>query len=103
MKAQSRFCWIQRSCFDLSRAARESTVARMEITCVAPSLLVGPAPYDADEYEQLKAESVTAILSLQTEEDLGDRTPAEAACFVFRNVPVTDFDALDRNDSFHAA
>ena len=73
----------------------------MEITCVTPKLLVGPAPYDPEEYDELAAERVTAILSLQTEEDLGNRTPAdvkkaaEAANFLFRNVPVTDFDALD--------
>jgi len=73
----------------------------MNITCVTPSLLVGPAPCDSEEYEELKAERVTAILSLQSEEDLDDRTPAdvkkaaEAAHFVFRNVRVLDFDALD--------
>jgi len=73
----------------------------MNIACVTPNLLVGPAPCDAEEYEKLKAEHVTAILSLQSEEDLGDRTPAdvkkaaEAANLVFRNVRVIDFDALD--------
>lgn len=49
----------------------------MDITRVTPNLLVGPAPHDAEEYEELKAERVTAILSLQSEEDLEDRTPAE--------------------------
>jgi hypothetical protein len=43
----------------------------MRITCVTPNLLVGPAPYDSDEYEEHKAERVTAILSLRTHEDLG--------------------------------
>lgn len=72
----------------------------MVITTVTPNLLVGPAPYDTEEYEQLKAACVTAILSLQTEEDLGERTladvhaNAEKAGFVFRNVPITDFDLL---------
>jgi protein-tyrosine phosphatase len=73
----------------------------MDITRVTPNLLVGPAPYDAEEYEELKAKEVTAILSLQTRGDLGDRTPAdvrnaaESMDLIFRNVPVTDFDALD--------
>ncbi len=71
------------------------------ITIVTPNLLVGPAPQDDDEYEQLKAARVTAVLSLQTVEDLGERTPedvrsdAETAGFVFRNVPVNDFDLFE--------
>ena len=73
----------------------------MAIDVVTPSLLVGPAPYERDDYEQLLAKGVTAILSLQTPEDLGERTPAEvesaakAAHLTFRNVPVNDFDRLD--------
>ncbi len=81
-------------------APRTRVRLSMEITIVTSNLLVGPAPCDADEYTQLKADRVTAILSLQTEEDLEDRSPTEVeasakkAGLLFRNVPVTDFDLL---------
>jgi len=73
----------------------------MDIAIVTPELLVGPAPHDPEDYDQLVRERVTAILSLQTSDDLVERTLADAetsakgARFAFRNVPVTDFDSLD--------
>jgi hypothetical protein len=36
---------------------------------VLPNLFVGPAPMDDDDFRQLKALNITAILSLQTEDD----------------------------------
>jgi len=73
----------------------------MVISSVTPNLVVGPCPHDPDDYDQLVAGRITAILNLQSQDDFGERTladvegPAKSAGLVFRNVPVTDFDSLD--------
>jgi len=73
----------------------------MVISPVTSSLVVGPCPEDPDDYDQLKAERITAILNLQSPDDRGERTlagvesAAKSAHIEFRNVPVTDFDSLD--------
>jgi len=73
----------------------------MNFGVVIPNLLLGPCPCDLEDMENLKSQKVTAILSLQSEEDVEDREEgwarnlADAAGLVFRNVPVTDFDQLD--------
>jgi len=73
----------------------------MNCASVIPELWIGPYPDDAADFEYLKSRGVTAILSLQTEEDLAHREPgwaeseARSAGLAFRNVPVTDFDVLD--------
>jgi len=73
----------------------------MVISTVTSHLMVGPCPRDREDFDQLKTNSITAILSLQSLEDLGERTPAEVESAVrsarmeFRNVPITDFDSLD--------
>jgi hypothetical protein len=41
----------------------------MKCDRVIPHLFVGPAPLADDDFQQLKTLNVTAILSLQTEED----------------------------------
>jgi alpha/beta superfamily hydrolase len=73
----------------------------MKCDCVIPHLFVGPAPLDNDDFQQLKALNVTAILSLQTEEDgeegaiESERSAAVEAGISFTNLPVTDLDRLE--------
>jgi protein-tyrosine phosphatase len=68
------------------------------VTC---NLLVGSYPLDSKEVEELRSVGITAILSLQTDEDLGERgiewerKAALAANLTFRSVPVRDFDTAD--------
>ena len=73
----------------------------MNFTILISKLLVGSWPCDADDFELLKVQGVTAILSLQSEGDQEDRTPgweeasSRAAGLTFRNIAVTDYDAVD--------
>src|SRR5712692_3139801 len=73
----------------------------MKCALILPNLLVGPAPMDDDDFRELKALNITAILSLQTEEDdsagaiENERNTAIAAGMTFTNLPVTDFDRLE--------
>jgi dienelactone hydrolase len=73
----------------------------MKCDCVIPRLFVGPAPLDNNDFQQLKALNVTAVLSLQTEEDgqegaiESERSAAVEAGISFTNLPVTDHDRLD--------
>lgn len=73
----------------------------MKCDCIVPRLFVGPAPLKDDDFQQLKALNVSAILSLRTEEDGpegaidNERTRAIKAGFLFANLPVTDFDRLE--------
>jgi protein-tyrosine phosphatase len=66
-----------------------------------PGLFVGPDPRESADFDALRAANITAILSLQTNDDLRDRgvhweeRSARAAGMGFRNVPVTDFDSAD--------
>jgi len=68
---------------------------------IAENLLVGSYLLDANEVEELRSLGVTAIFSLQTEEDTGKRgidweeKEASAAKLAFRNLPVRDFDTAD--------
>jgi len=73
----------------------------MKCDRVISRLFVGPAPLADDDFQQLKALNVTAILSLQTEEDgqegaiESQRPAAVEAGISFTNLPVTDFDRLE--------
>ena len=73
----------------------------MNCHSVLAELWVGSDPREAEDFEILKAKGITAILSLQTEDDLRDRgigweaRGAVRAGLIFANVPVTDFDAKD--------
>lgn len=72
----------------------------MRIGIVTPQLVLGPAPLDEDDFRQLMEAKVTAVLSLETEEDVGEggeseRGLAEACGMKFVGVPVTDFDRLE--------
>lgn len=72
----------------------------MKCGCVLPNLFVGPAPNDEADFKQLQAMKITAILSLQTEEDVMNgfencRRAASERGFTFHNAPVADFDRAD--------
>jgi protein-tyrosine phosphatase len=73
----------------------------MKCDRVIPHLFVGPAPLADDDFQQLKEMNVTAILSLQTDEDgqesaiESERSAAVEAGISFTNLPVTDFDRLE--------
>ncbi len=73
----------------------------MKWDCVMPGLFVGPDPREDADFDALKAANITAILSLQTNDDLRDRAvdweerSARAAGMAYRNVPVTDFDSAN--------
>jgi len=73
----------------------------MNWTQITPQIFVGPCPFDPDDFHFMKTKSVTAILSLLTEEDAlqldmtNENSYAASADLAFRNVPVSDFDDLD--------
>jgi protein-tyrosine phosphatase len=74
---------------------------RMTIDSVTETLLVGPDLREPSDFQQLISRKVSAILSLQTEDDLRNRgigweeEAATAAGLVYRNIPVTDFNPAD--------
>jgi protein-tyrosine phosphatase len=69
----------------------------MKFTWVLPNLAVGSDPRAEEEFQELKTQKITAILSLQTDEDRaeggidGERTAAVQAGLVFCSVPIEDF------------
>jgi protein-tyrosine phosphatase len=73
----------------------------MKCALIQPNLFVGPAPLDDDDFRELKELNITAILSLQTEDDdsagaiENERNTAVAVGMTFTNLPVTDFDRLE--------
>lgn len=73
----------------------------MNFGCVLPNLFVGSSPVDDDDFRQLKALNITAILSLQTQDDdragaiENERVTAGAIGMGFVNLGVTDFDRLE--------
>ena len=76
----------------------------MNLSQVQPRLFVGSCPTSTDDIDHLKAEyGITAILSLQTDNDLDywdmDWKRLELHCHELgikvRRVPVRDFDGLD--------
>ena len=84
-------------------ACQSFTTVIPAIDCdrVTGSLLIGSYPIDNKEIDELRSVGITAILSLQTDEDLREREiewerkAALAANLTFRSVPVRDFDAAD--------
>ena len=56
---------------------------------------------DQEDFEHLRSQGITVILSLQTVDDVGERgieseeTAAKSANLHFYNVPVADFDASE--------
>ena len=73
----------------------------MDCDRIASNLLVGSCLLDRKEVEELCLLGVTAILSLQTDEDMGKRgieweeKAALAVKLAFQSVPVRDFDTAD--------
>ena len=73
----------------------------MDCDRITSNLFVGSCLLDAEEAKGLRSLGVTAILSLQTEEDMRNRgTEWEekavlAERLTFRSVPVRDFDSAD--------
>ena len=73
----------------------------MDYDRVTSRLLIGSYPLDSREVEELRSVGITAILCLQTDEDLGERgikweeKAAQTANLTFRSLPVKDFDAAD--------
>jgi protein-tyrosine phosphatase len=73
----------------------------MDCDRINQNLIVGSCLLEAKEAEQLRALGVTAILSLQSEEEMGERgiawekQAATAAKLAFRSIPVRNFDSED--------
>ena len=73
----------------------------MDCDRISDNLFVGSCLLDLKEVEELHSLGITAILSLQTEEDMGKRgieweeKAALTAKLAFRSVPVRDFDTAD--------
>jgi protein-tyrosine phosphatase len=69
----------------------------MSFAFVTSRLAVGSDPWSPEDLKKLKNQGITAVLSLQTEEDRsrrGNDWEADAATaekLLFRNVPVEDF------------
>ena len=78
-----------------------SFLARHGCDRITENLFVGSCLLDTNEIAELRSLGVTAILSVQTEEDMGERgiewekKAALAAKLAFRNVPVRDFYTAD--------
>jgi hypothetical protein len=77
----------------------------MDCDRIAGNLFVGSCALDSSDFEELRALCMTAIVSLQTEEDTGERgidwreNAALNAKLAFGNVLVRDFDAVHLNVS----
>ena len=72
----------------------------MDCAFVTTELWIGPCPAVSADFQDLKLRGISVILSLQSEEDVEEepgweQAEARSAGIAFRNVPVTDFDALD--------
>src|SRR4051794_21304422 len=73
----------------------------MNCEYVLPNLYVGPNPRDEADFDQLQAMKITAILSLQSEEDVNTtelvsrRKAAAERALAFHNFSVVDFDRAD--------
>ncbi len=73
----------------------------MDCDQVTDNLFVGSCLLDDKDFEDLRSLGITAILSLQTPEDMGERgmeweeRAALNANLAFRSVPVRDFDTAD--------
>jgi len=73
----------------------------MKCDCVLPNLFIGPDPRLEEEFELLRSLKITAIVSLQTDDDVRQggldraQAAAERAGFFFCSMPVTDFDRLE--------
>ena len=73
----------------------------MNCSWALPNLAVARVQNSTEEFQELRALKVTAVLSLQTDEDRGEggieaeRTAAEKAGLIFSNVPIRDYNRVD--------
>jgi protein tyrosine phosphatase (PTP) superfamily phosphohydrolase (DUF442 family) len=73
----------------------------MNCSWVLPNLAFGSHPRVDDDFQKLKSQKVTAILSLQTDEDRGEsgiegeRAAARNAGLAFSHVPIEDLNGAD--------
>ena len=78
----------------------------MKFAWVLPNLAFGPAPRVDAEFQELKSLQVTAILSLQTDEERvdagveGERCAAHRAGLVFSSFPIEDFNHAESSGLF---
>jgi protein-tyrosine phosphatase len=85
----------------LARQSFMAVLPALDCGRVTCNLFVGSYPRDSKEVEDLRSVGITAILSLQTDEDLEKRAieweekAALAADLTFQSVPVRDFDTGD--------
>jgi protein-tyrosine phosphatase len=76
-------------------------ILRMTCSLIQPNLRVGPDPRDDEDFKNVQSLKVTAVLSLQDEEDRGDggieseRAAAARVGLAFESVPVKDFSNAD--------
>lgn len=68
---------------------------------VLPNLALGSSPKFGEDFQELKSLKITAILSLQTDEDRGyggieeEKTAADKAGLTFSSVPIEDFNRTE--------
>lgn len=73
----------------------------MDCSWVLPTLAFGSHPKVDEDFQKLKSEKITAILSLQTDEDRGksgsegERRAALKAGLAFSNIPIEDFNGAE--------
>jgi protein-tyrosine phosphatase len=72
----------------------------MNCARILPNLVFGPDTRSEEEFVQLRALKITAILNLQADDEVAGgllpaKNTAERHGFVFCNMPVTDFDRLE--------
>jgi protein-tyrosine phosphatase len=72
----------------------------MKCTWILPNLAVGSDLRIEEEFQELKSLKITAILSLQTDQDRsggieGEQTAARKAGLAFSSVPIEDFNRAD--------
>src|ERR1700681_2205249 len=73
----------------------------MKCSWVLPNLALGSAPQVDEEFQELKSQLITAILSLQTDQDRGhggieaEQIAADKAGLAVCSVPIEDFNRAE--------
>lgn len=95
--------WISAADNRRTRTWRYAAVIILRMICsrIQRNLWVGPDPRDDEDFKNLQALNITAVLSLQDEEDRGEggieaeRAAAARVGLAFESVPVKDFSNAD--------